>query len=158
MIIHPTIPELDDTILDDPKFNCALGVKQNLFQAFVDICLAEGQGYVDYLWPKPTETGLTEDQPKISYAALFKPWDWVVGTGVYIEDIELDAQKRLNAIVFELRQTFSRVGLTKTGYMFIFTGDNQMLVHPSLAWTDGRVLTNPFTRNPLRFYNRFPNA
>ncbi|WP_321495172.1 cache domain-containing protein [uncultured Desulfobacter sp.] len=145
MIMHPTIPELDNTILDDPKFNCAKGVKQNLFQAFVDICLASGQGYVDYLWSKPTENGLTEDQPKISYVALFKPWDWVIGTGVYIEDIELDARKRLDAVIFELQQTFSKVHLAETGYMFIFTGDNQMLVHPSLTGTDGSVLVNPST-------------
>ena len=72
MIMHPTIPELDNTILDDPKFNCALGIKQNLFQAFVDICLAKGQGYVDYLWPKPTENGLTEDQPKIFLCRTFQ--------------------------------------------------------------------------------------
>jgi len=149
MIMHPTIPELDNTILDDPKFNCALGIKQNLFQAFVDICLAKGQGYVDYLWPKPTENGLTEDQPKISYVALFKPWGWVVGTGVYIEDIEFDAQKRLDAIVFELRQTFSKIRLAKSGYMFIFTGDNQVLVHPSFTGNDGSVMINPSTGNPL---------
>nr|WP_320191612.1 cache domain-containing protein [uncultured Desulfobacter sp.] len=149
MIMHPTIPELDNTILDDPKFNCALGIKQNLFQAFVDICLAKGQGYVDYLWPKPTENGLTEDQPKISYVSLFKPWGWVVGTGVYIEDIELDAQKRLDAIVSELQQTFSKVRLAKSGYMFIFTSDNKILVHPSLTGTDGSVLINPSTGNAL---------
>ncbi|WP_020585720.1 cache domain-containing protein [Desulfobacter curvatus] len=149
MIMHPTIPGLDNTILDDPKFNCALGIKQNLFQAFVDICLAKGQGYVDYLWPKPTENGLTEDQPKISYVALFKPWDWVIGTGVYIEDIELDARKRLDAIVSELRQTFSKVRLAKSGYMFIFTGDNQVVVHPTVTGPDGSVLINPSTGNPL---------
>jgi len=152
MIMHPTIPELDNTILDDPKFNCALGIKQNLFQAFVDICLAEGQGYVDYLWPKPTENGFTKDQPKISYVSFFKPWDWVIGTGVYIEDIELDARKRLAAIVSELQQTFSKVSLAKTGYMFIFTGDNEMLVHPSLSGTDGSVLINPVTGNSLLKY------
>ena len=149
MIMHPTIPELDKTILDDPKFNCALGKKQNLFQAFVDICLAKGQGYVDYHWPKPIENGLTENQPKISYVALFKPWGWVIGTGVYIEDIEHDAQKRLDAIVSELRQTFLKVHLTQTGYMFIFNGDNEMLVHPTLAGTDGSVLIHPTTGNPL---------
>ena len=149
MIMHPTIPELDNTILDDPKFNCALGVKQNLFQAFVDICLAKGQGYVDYLWPKPTGNGLTEDLPKISYVALFKPWDWVIGTGVYIEDIEFDARKRLDAIISELQQTFSKIRLAQTGYVFIFTGDKKILVHPSLTGIDGSFLINPSTGNPL---------
>ncbi|MFH2059114.1 MAG: cache domain-containing protein [Pseudomonadota bacterium] len=145
MIMHTTIPELDNRVMDDPKFNCALGTKQNLFQAFVDVCLAKGEGYVDYLWPKPTEDGLTEDQPKISYVALFKPWNWVLGTGVYIDDIEADAQERLNAIITELQQTFSKIRVAKSGYMHIFNGDYQILVHPHLAWTDGSFLKNPST-------------
>lgn len=149
MIMHTTIPDLDNTVLDDPKFNCALGIKQNLFQAFVDVCLDKGQGYVDYLWPKPTKYGLTADQPKISYVTLFKPWNWVVGTGVYIDDIEADVQKRLNAIIAELQQTFSKVRLSESGYMFIFTGDYKVLVHPVLAGTDGSTLKNPSTGTSL---------
>ena len=90
MITHPTIPKLDGTILDNPKFNCALGVKKNLFQAVVDVCLKSGEGYVDYLWPKPTKDGLTGKQPKLSYVKLFKEWGWVIGPGVYIDDIERD--------------------------------------------------------------------
>ncbi len=149
MVMHTTIPGLDGTVLDDPKFNCALGIKQNLFQAFVDVCLDKGQGYVDYLWPKPTEDGLTADQPKISYVALFKPWNWVLGTGVYIDDIEADVQKRLNAIVAELQHTFSKIRLDKSGYMYIFDGSRKILVHPVLAGTDGSTLKNPITGAPL---------
>ncbi|MCK5099789.1 MAG: cache domain-containing protein, partial [Desulfobacteraceae bacterium] len=149
MIMHTTIPALDNTVLDDPKYNCALGIKQNLFQAFVDACLDKGEGYVDYLWPKPTKGGLTADQPKISYVALFKPWNWVLGTGVYIEDIEADAQKRLNAIILELQHTFSKVRLAKSGYMYIFNSDNQIFVHPVFAGTDGSTLKNPSTGAPL---------
>ena len=145
MIMHSTIPDLDNTVPDDPKYNCALGIKKNLFQAFVDTCLANGEGYVDYLWPKPTEDGLTEDQPKISYVVLFKPWNWVVGTGVYIDDIEADAKERLNAIITELQQTFSKIRMSKSGYMHIFNGDYQILVHPHLAWTDGSYIKNPST-------------
>jgi signal transduction histidine kinase/CheY-like chemotaxis protein len=149
MIMHPTLPDLDNTVLDDPKFNCALGIKQNLFQAFVDVCLENGSGYVDYLWPKPTESGLTAEQPKISYVALFKPWNWVIGTGVYIDDIEADVQKRLDAIVAELKHTFSKISLDKSGYMYIFDGDQQFLVHPVLSGTDGSSLKNPTTGAPL---------
>jgi signal transduction histidine kinase len=37
MIMHPTLPELDGKVLDDPKFNCALGIKKNVFQAFAEV-------------------------------------------------------------------------------------------------------------------------
>lgn len=147
MVMHPTLPNLNDQILDDPKFNCALGKKQNLFLAFVDVCSKQGQGYVDYLWPKPLKGGLTADQPKISYVALFAPWQWVVGTGVYIDDIEADAEKRRLAILEELRHTFSMVKTGKSGYMFIFNGKQELLVHPVLRGVQEPPLINRATGN-----------
>lgn len=149
MIMHPTIPELDGMLLDDPKFNCALGKNENLFKAFVDVCLENGEGYVDYNWPKPTEDGLTEQQPKISYVQLFKPWNWIVGTGVYIDDIDRDVQHRINAVINDLNKTIAKQRIGKSGYYFIFDESNNMLVHPSLAGTDGTSLINPETKNRL---------
>ncbi|MCL7489498.1 MAG: cache domain-containing protein [Desulfobulbaceae bacterium] len=88
MIMHPTLPELNGQILDNPKFNCAMGKEKNLFQAMTEVSAKTGEGYVDYLWPKPTREGLTSDQPKISYVRLHKPFDWIIGTGKYIDDID----------------------------------------------------------------------
>ncbi len=149
MIMHGAMPELDGQIFDDPKYNCALGIKKNLLQAFMETCLEHGQGYVDYQWPKPTQSGVTMFQPKISYVRLFKPWNWVVGTGVYFEDIEADSQKRLDAIILELKQTISSVHFFKTGYMFIFNREKQILVHPVLSGSDGSVLKDSRTSSPL---------
>ncbi len=102
MIMHPTVPALDGKVLDDAKFNCATafqegtdsamepypGGKKNLFQAFVDVCLAKGEGYVSYMWPKPTQNGATPGLfPKLSYVRLVKEWGWVIGSGVYIDEI-----------------------------------------------------------------------
>ena len=87
MIMHPTVPSLNGKILDNKKYNCALGKGQNLFQAFVEVTKNNGTGYVDYLWPKPTKDGLTEEQSKLSYVMLFKEWGWIIGTGVYTDEI-----------------------------------------------------------------------
>ncbi|MCP4161741.1 MAG: response regulator [Deltaproteobacteria bacterium] len=149
MLMHPAIPELDGTILDDPKYNCALGIKKNLLLAFADVCREKGQGYVDYLWPKPAKDGLTADQPKISYVALYKKWNWVIGTGVYIDDIEADSRKRLNAIILELQDTFTKVKLARSGYMYIFNKKKQILIHPVFGGTDGSSLINLSTGNNL---------
>ena len=54
----------------------------------------EGGGFVDYWFPR---AGQQEAEPKLSYAALFAPWNWVIGTGVYIDDI--DRAYRKNAMV-----------------------------------------------------------
>ena len=88
MIMHPTAPALNGQIMDDAKYNCTLGDKKNFFNAMVTVCAEKGEGVVDYLWPKPTKDGLTTPQPKTSYVKLFKPWNWVIGSGVYLDDID----------------------------------------------------------------------
>ncbi|QIK84444.1 methyl-accepting chemotaxis protein [Sanguibacter sp. HDW7] len=84
MIMHPTNPTLDGTDLSqntDPD-----GTR--IFVEFVDIVRADGAGFVDYQWPKP---GAEDPQPKISYVAGFAPWGWVIGSGVYVDDVRADA-------------------------------------------------------------------
>ena len=56
-----------------------------LFVEFVRMVKAEGAGFVPYLWPKP---GQQEPVRKISYVKGFAPWGWVVGTGIYIDDVD----------------------------------------------------------------------
>ena len=89
MIMHPTLPALNGKILDDAKFDCAMGKKQNLFQAMVEACKARKEGFVNYIWPKPAKDGLTTPEPKLSYVQLIPEWNWVVGTGVYVQDATL---------------------------------------------------------------------
>src|SRR5574343_201209 len=49
-----------------------------------------GGGFVEYWFPR---AGQQVAEPKISYAALFAPWNWVLGTGIYIDDIEREYNK-----------------------------------------------------------------
>ncbi len=80
MIMHPYKPELDGKPLEgfaDPA-------GKHLFVEFVKTCKENGSGYVDYQWPKP---GATKPVPKISYVKVFEPWGWIIGSGVYIDDI-----------------------------------------------------------------------
>lgn len=81
MVMHPYRPELegrDVTDFVDPN-------GKRLFVAFTDIVRRKGAGFVDYQWQwldNPNKI-----VPKISYVKGFKPWGWVVGTGVYVEDV-----------------------------------------------------------------------
>ncbi len=143
MIMHPAIPKLEGKIADNPLYEKALSTRSNLLTVFVNICLSEGEGFVEYVWPKPTSRGLTKEQPKISYVRLFKEWDWVIGTGVYIDFIEDEAQKRLDAIVADLTHTFSEIKLAETGYLYIFDRNKKMLVHPNIAGENFGNRINP---------------
>jgi len=95
MIMHPIIPELNGKILDDKKYNCAGKNNQNLFQAFLDVCKKNNEGFVTYMWPEPKEDGITtEDKPKESYVKLFKEWGWIIGTGVYTDHIDKKIEQK----------------------------------------------------------------
>jgi len=91
MIMHPYKSELDGTDLSDYKDPNG----KRLFVAFVEVCRREGAGFVDYFWPKP---GFTKPVPKISYVKLFQPWGWIVGTGIYLDDVEKQMSNLMNII------------------------------------------------------------
>ncbi len=105
MVMHPTVPSLNGKILDNPKYNCALGRKENLFKAAVEVTEKTGSGFVDYLWPKPTREGLSQVQPKLSFVRRFAPWGWVIGTGIYLDDVE----KQVTAAVKRAAEESHRV-------------------------------------------------
>ena len=80
MVMHPIKPELDGRDLTDIKDPSG----KRLFVEFADVVKREGAGFVAYEWPKP---GVAEPQPKMSYVTGFQPWGWVIGTGVYVDDL-----------------------------------------------------------------------
>ncbi|WP_336324836.1 methyl-accepting chemotaxis protein [Stenotrophomonas muris] len=47
-----------------------------------------GGGFVNYRWAKPGSKGEVE---KVAYAGLFAPWNWVVSSGVYMDDVQKQA-------------------------------------------------------------------
>ena len=147
MIMHPLMPELNGITLSSDTFNTATDSGKNLFAEMVDICLESGEGFIEYLWPKPLDKGLSSDQPKLSFVKLYEKWDWIIGTGVYIDDIEKDVELRIEAVLDELKDSFSKVRIAENGYMYIFNNDNLMLIHPTLEGQDCSNLINPETGN-----------
>lgn len=147
MIQHPILPHLNKTILADSSFNCALGVKKNLFVAVNDVCQEKGEGFVDYLWVKPTDDGYSSIQPKLSFVRLFKKWNWILGTGLYIDDIEKEKQRKLEEMLKNLRIMFGKISIVKNGYMFIINKEFELIVHPS--YEGKKDIINPITNNHL---------
>jgi len=93
IIMHPIKPSLDGKDVGgvkDPK-------GKHLFKAFVEVCKKHGEGFVDYYWPKPGE-----DAPvlKISFVKLFDKWGWVVGSGIYIDDVEKEILQLTYILLF----------------------------------------------------------
>ena len=147
MISHPMKPQLNGKVLDDKKFNCTWEDKRNLFQVMAEVCNIDrdgngeidGEGYVAYHWPKPPKPGVTTEVlvPKVSYVRLFKPWNWIIGVGVYIDKAIEDAKNQSKAELKKLRFDDG------TGYFWI-TDDTSpiptMLMHATAPQLDGKIL------------------
>ncbi len=91
MIMHPTNPKLNGQDLSnyqDPN-----GVY--LFNEMVNVCNESGAGFVFYQWAKKGE-----DVPKdkVSYVRVFKPWGWIVGTGIWVDELDEQLMAELNNI------------------------------------------------------------
>ena len=80
-LMHPIKPELEGKDMSDTKDS--QGVR--LFYEMSQVAAQKGEGYVSYIWPKP---GSAEPVGKISYVKAFKDWNWVVGSGIYIDDVD----------------------------------------------------------------------
>jgi methyl-accepting chemotaxis protein len=84
MVMNPTATKLlgqDMSEMKDPN-------GKRLFIEINETVRRHGSGFVDYLWQKP---GSEKPQPKLSYVAGFAPWGWIIGTGVYIDDLDAQA-------------------------------------------------------------------
>lgn len=103
VLMHPTVPSLDGTLPEQDKFNRATSLqagqtgdvvrtdgKLNLFTAAGRVARGGSAGYITYDWPKPVAGGGTsiESFPKMSYAMHFAPRNWVVASGIYVDDVD----------------------------------------------------------------------
>lgn len=88
MIMHPVKPSLNGKDLG--QFEDPNGVR--LFSEMVAVVKQSGDGFVSYNWPKP---GFDQPVEKISYVKGFEPWGWILGSGIYLDDIEADFQSSL---------------------------------------------------------------
>ena len=82
MIMHPYRDDLQGINLSDYTDKH----EKKLFSEMVETAQKHGDGFVDYLWQwKDDQTRIV---PKVSYVKSFPPWSWIIGTGIYLEDVE----------------------------------------------------------------------
>jgi PAS domain S-box-containing protein len=84
MVMHPYRPDLNGTSLTE--FSDPHGKK--LFVEFVKVVENNEQGYMDYMWQWKDDA--SRIVPKLSFVRGFKPWGWIIGTGIYTEDVKAE--------------------------------------------------------------------
>ena len=81
IVMHPYRGDLEGKFVGDKK-----GPKGTpLFANMVKVCKDRGEGFVSYWWQYKDDK--TKIYPKISFVKLFKPWGWIVGTGIYLNEV-----------------------------------------------------------------------
>jgi methyl-accepting chemotaxis protein len=82
IIMHPIRKDLEGKNVSDFKDSNGLFI----YQEIIKIVKKNGDGYVDYQWPSKTDKEKIVE--KISYVKSFEPFGWILGTGIYIEDVK----------------------------------------------------------------------
>ena len=128
MIVHPIKPEMNGKDLVDFKDK---GGKQ-IFKEFSVVAKNNGEGFVDYVWPKP---GFEAPQLKVSFVKLFKPFNWVIGTGEYVENVTSKMQE-------EALKTLGEMRYANNDYFWVNDSSPKMIMHPVSKHLDGKDLSS----------------
>ncbi len=93
MVVHPYRSDLNGKDLSeytDPE-------GKHIFLEMVKLVKSEGDGYVEYMWQWKDEESRV--LPKISYVKGFTPWGWIIGTGIYIDDVKVEIESITNDLI-----------------------------------------------------------
>jgi|GEM_PF-1279190 len=128
LISHPTMKGRDMLDVRDPK-----GIL--ILPPMVKVARENGQGFHSYSWPKLKDEGRLQDKgklyEKLTFTKDIKEWQWVIGTGIYLDQVEHDVEKKKSDLIKDLRQLMITTRIGKTGYIYIFDSQGNMIIHPN---------------------------
>ncbi len=86
MVMHPMKPELDGKDLSQEKDPTG----KLFFVEMAEVCRKNTAGTVEYVFAKP---GVSTPVPKTSYVKLAPEWGWIIGSGVYLDDVQAEVRR-----------------------------------------------------------------
>jgi len=98
MIMHPYRPDLNGTDLSNFSDNH----ENKLFVDAAELVKNEGEGFIQYYWQWKDDA--SKISPKLSYVKGFSEWNWVIGTGIYLDDVEME--------ISQLKKTLLKISFT----------------------------------------------
>ena len=112
---------------------------QFIIRNMLEIVKRNKEGFYEYYWEKPGEVG--PEHKKIAYVKAFEPFDWYIGTGLYVEDIEARIKANLLSLI-------SKISFGKKGYIFVDGFDGEALVTNGKVLSGSQKLWELFGKNP----------
>ena len=128
MVTHPLNRALNGTDLSGYSINGRLvtaeGTSTPLFLEMIRVCQTSptGDGFVSYFWPSPDDPN--RQVRKLSYVRLFKPLNWIIGTGINVDQAETEGKARLSEIIASMRYN-------KEDYFYVVDNTYTVLIHPN---------------------------
>lgn len=115
-ILHPVFPEFEGKNIIDLQD----GHGNYVIRDEIDIVSTKGEGFIVDYWPKP-DGNQDSLYPKTSFVKLFEPFNWYIGTGEYMDNIEADVQE-------EVIERISSTKFGEEGYIFVDTYDGYAVI------------------------------
>lgn len=84
-----------------------------------ELITKHGSGFLDFWFWRLNDP---EPSPKLGYVFLYPKWNWIIGTGVYIDDVDREAARRLGEIKDDLSWALDRVRIAQSGFVFVVDG------------------------------------
>jgi two-component system cell cycle sensor histidine kinase/response regulator CckA len=117
-ILFADRPELENqNLIDLRNFEGKFVIRD-----MIKIIEKSGEGFYRYTWTKPNEIG--KDFPKIAYITHFEPFNWLIGTGQYLDDVVSDIQQEVLARI-------EKINFGEDGYIFAGRWDGLSLSGPA---------------------------
>ncbi|MGL4370186.1 MAG: methyl-accepting chemotaxis protein [Spirochaetota bacterium] len=116
MIMHPYTKNLEGTDLS----SMADATGKKFFVEMTAVCREKGSGYVSYLWQWKDQKDLI--LPKISYVKEYKPFGWIIGTGLYVKEVEEQVAGELRGIYIKLIAALAVITVIITAIIYLFAG------------------------------------
>lgn len=101
----------------------------------ITIAQDPGEGFCRYVWSKPDNEG--ESHPKVAFVKLFEPFDWLIGTGEYLEDVTSDIQQ-------EVLERIAKIRFGKDGYIFVVSDNGITLMNDTQRQLIGKKTADIF--------------
>ena len=107
----------------------------------LSIATNNGEGFYEYYWTRPTLEG--NDYKKISFVKMFEPLEFIIGAGLYVDDVEQQLKT-------DLLSTISRIRYGSDGYIFVNRLNGDALVSNGKVVSGKKKLWEVFNKNPKK--------